>query len=335
MPAVRVPTHALRDRAPTARATIPAFPIRSVQNRAAPDLVPTVADLTSAAAAPAPTVAGLTLVALDLVPTVVDLTSAAPAPVSTAVDLTLVAPAPVLTVPDLIRAEPDLAPTVADLSLAAPALVPTVPDLIHAALDLAPTVADLTRAALDPVPTVADPMHAVQGLALTVADLTHALRDRTEGRVATTLVVVVPRLVLTTARLTFIVRVRPPRVGSPTFIARTSTTDLKSLLPISRSPTLLATKPAPTSKVSKLRARSLMFTSRVPTLGRHPPLGAAAPAAPMPKASACRRCCLAPGLHRVARPRIGFAPGALPSTANPPCSALGCRIRTNFASMAA
>jgi len=292
-----------------------------MQNRAALDLVPTVADLTSAAADPAPTVAGLTLVALDLVPTVADLTSAAPDLAPTVVDLTRVAPDLVPTVPALIRAAPGLAPTVADLSLAAPDLVPTVPDL--------------TRAALDPVPTVADPMHAVQGLALTVADLTHALRDRTEGRVATTLVVVVPRLVLTTARLTFIVRVRPPRVGSPTFIARTLTTDLKSLLPISRSPTLLATKPAPTSKVSKLRARSLMFTSRVPTLGRHPPLGAAAPAAPMPKASACRRCCLAPGLHRVARPRIGFAPGALPSTANPPCSALGCRIRTNFASMAA
>ncbi len=285
------------------------------------DLVPTVADLTSAAADPAPTVVGLTLVALDPAPTVADLTSAAAAPVSIAVDLTLVAADPVLTVPDLIRAALDLAPTVADLSLAAPDLVPTVPDLIRAALDLAPTVADLTHAALD--------------LAPTVADLTHALPERTEGRVAKALVVVVPRLVLTAARLIFIVRVRPPRVGSPTFIARTSTTDLKSLLPISRSPTLLATKPAPTSKVLKLIARSLVFTSRVPTLGRHPPLGAAAPAAPMPKASACRRCCLAPGLHRVARPRIGFAPGALPSTANPPCSALGCRIRTNFASMAA
>jgi hypothetical protein len=271
------------------------------------DLVPTVADLTSAAADPAPTVVGLTLVALDPAPTVADLTSAAAAPVSTAVDLTLVAPDPVLTVPDLIRAALDLAPTVADLSLAAPDLVPTVPDLIRAALDQAPTVADLT----------------------------HAPPERTEGRVAKALVVVVPRLVLSAARLIFIVRVRPPRVGSPTFIARTSTTDLKSLLPISRSPTLLATKPAPTSKVLKLIARSLVFTSRVPTLGRHPLLGAAVPAAPMPKASVCRRCCLAPGLHRVARPRIGFAPGALPSTANPPCSALGCRIRTNFASMAA
>ena len=267
-----------------------------------------MAGLTSAAADPAPTVAGLTLVALDLVPTVADLTSAAPAPVLTAVDLTLVA-----------------------LDL-----VPTVPDLTRAALDLVPTVADLSLAAPDLVPTAPDPMHAVQVLALTVADLTHALRDRTEGLVAKALVVVVPRLVLTAARLIFIARVRPPRVGSPTFIARTSTTDLKGLLPISRNPTLLATKPAPTSKVSKLRARSLVLTSRVPTtLGRHPPLGAAAPAAPMPKASACRRCCLALGLHRVARPRIGFAPGALPSTANPPCSALGCRIRTNFASMAA
>jgi hypothetical protein len=269
--------------------------------------VPTVADLTSAAADPAPTVADLTLAAPDPVLTVADLTSAAADPVSTAVDLTLVAPDPVLIVADLIRAAPDLAPTVADLLLAAPDLVPTVPDLICAALDLAPIVADLTL----------------------------ALPDRTDGRVAKALVVVVPRPVLTAARLIFIVRVRPPRVGSPTFIARTSKTDLKSLLPISRSPTLLATKPAPTSKVSKLRARSLVFTSRVPTLGRHPPLGAAAPAAPMPKASACRRCCLAPGLHRVARPRIGFAPDALPSTVNPPCSALGCRIRTNFASMAA
>ena len=225
------------------------------------------------------------------------------------------------TVADLTSAAADPVSTAVDLTLVAPDPVLTVPDLIRAALDLAPTVADLTR--------------AVQDLAPTVADLTHVLPERTEGRVAKALVVVVPRLVLTAARLIFIVRVRPPRVGSPTFIARTSTTDLKSLLPISRSPTLLATKPAPTSKVSKLRARSLMFTSRVPTLGRHPPLGAAVPAAPMPKASACRRCCLAPGLHRVARPRIGFAPGALPSTANPPCSALGCRIRTNFASMAA
>jgi hypothetical protein len=278
-----------------------------MQNRAAADLLPTVADLTSAAADPAPTVAGLTPVALDPVPTVADLTSAAADPVSTAVDLIRAAPDPVLTVPDLIRAALDPAPTVADLSLAAPDLVPTVPDLIRAAPDLAPTVVDLT----------------------------HALPERTEGRVAKALVAVVPRLVLTAARLIFIVRVRPPRVGSPTFIARTSTTDLKSLLPISRSPTLLATKPAPTAKVLKLTARSLVFTSRVPKLGRHPPLGAAVPAAPMPKASACRRCCLAPGLHRVARPRIGFAPGALPSTANPRCSALGCRIRTNFASMAA
>ena len=305
--------------------------------------------------------AGLTLVALDLVPTVADLTSAAPAPVLTAVDLTLVAPDLVPTVPDLIRAALDLVPTVADLSLAAPDLVPTAPDPMHAVQVLALTVADLTHAALGPVRIVADPMHAVQDLALTVADLTHALRDQTEGRVATTLVVVVPRLVLTAARLIFIARVRPPRVGSPSFTARTPTTDLKSLLPISRSPTLLATKPAPTSKVLKLTVRRLVFTSRVPTrvpvppttklilttrspkreqqnlarVGRHPPLGAAVPAAPMPKASACRRCCLALGLHRVARPRIGFAPDALPSTANPPCSALGRRIRTNFASMAA
>ena len=156
--------------------------------------------------------------ALDLVPTVADLTSAAADPVLTVVDLTLVA---------------------SDL-------VPTVPDLIRAALDLAPTVADLIRAVQDLALIVADPMHAVQDLALTVADLIRALRDPTEGRVATTLVVVVPRLVLTAARLIFIARVRPPRVGSPTFIARTSTTDLKSLLPISRSPTLLATKPIPT-----------------------------------------------------------------------------------------
>jgi hypothetical protein len=397
---VGAPTHALRDRAATARAAILASPVRpaSVEkvveaaipaaanptlrglhlNRAARDLAPTVADRIRAARGRALIVADPTraaqgralLIVADPIRAaqgraliVADRIRAARDLAPTAADPTRAAQGRALIVADRIRAARDPAPTVADPIRAAQDLALTVADPIRAAQDLALIVADPTRAARDLAPTVADPIRAAQGLAPTAGALT-------EGRVAKALVVVMPRPVLSAVSLTFIARVRTPSTESRAFAARTSTTNLRSLLPISRGPTLWSTSPAlpsrgpkSTPRVPKLTPRAPKFTARstnpklkVPaTIARgrvltapepldrslarivsHPRPGVATlRAAPTPKASASKKSCRARALHRVARRRIGFAPVGSPSTGNPLCSVPGCRSPTNFDSTAA
>ena len=229
--------------------------------------------------------------------------------------------------------------------------------LTHAELTPALTVADLTRAALGLVPTVADLTHAAQALVPIVADLIPAptsrvLVVRVRGRVALHLTVIMPPAARSAVDPTFIAMAPKLHVGSRLFI----TTISMSLRLISRISTLAASSLNLTPRISTTPRRDLSHISspmvlmvmrprvisRIPTpitkrrirmlVGLRPPLGAAAArAALMAKASASRRFCRARVSRRVAKRRIGFAPAASPSTANPPCSARGCRTLIKYA----
>ena len=246
-------------------------------------------------------------------------------------------------------------------AIAAPARAPNVVGLTHAELAPALTVPDLTRAALGLVPTVADLTHTELGLVAIAADLTPAatsrvLVDRIHGRVVVDLAVIMPVAALSAADPTFIAMAPTSQVASRLSLATVS----MSLRLISRISTLAASSLTLTPRVSMpprrdlthissprtLTAMSRLLTLKIPTprlvrrirvlVGLHFPLGAAAVrAALMVRASASRRFCRARVSRRVARRRIGSAPAASPSTANPPCSARGCRPLINYAWMAA
>ena len=247
--------------------------------------------------------------------------------------------------------------------------------LTHAELAPPLTVVDLTRAVLGLVPTVADLTHNELGLVPIVADLTPAatsrvLVDRIHGRVVVGLAVIMPAAALSAVDPTFIAMAPKPQVGSRLslaavsmslrLISRISTLAASSLTLISSPTTLTAMRPLLISRIpTPMTKRRALFTKALtpamtrPTLtttgpfprlvrrirvlvGLHFPLGAAAArGALMVRASASRRFCRARVSRRVARRRIGSAPAASPSTANPPCSARGCRPLINYAWMAA
>ena len=116
-----------------------------------------------------------------------------------------------------------------------------------------------------------------------------------------------------------------------TISAKTLVFHWKGLTRIPTKPTPLSVKQTPFARRSTRVARNL--GSVAPNLlqgeARLPPI------VRMPRASDSRKCCRALALRHAARRRIGFAPVASPSTANPPCSVRGCRLLTNFVSMAA
>jgi hypothetical protein len=321
-------------------------------------------DLTRVARAPVHTVADPIHAALILVTRAVALTHAGRLPMLTGVAQTRAVLDLVLIADDLTRVEP--APPV---SVEVVILVAVNPALRGARQGLAErdpgeTVQIPTRAEPGPgVPTVVDPSHAARRPVLIVADPT---------RVAAVPVVLMLIAVLTAARLVFIALARRLIRKSLPLARRSLTLKASNQTLSPRVPTLTMMGMILISRVTTFTTGSRIHTSRVPAsitmlrltritrvlariatrqplaeptrklvqqnfarVGPRPLLGAAAaPVAPMPRANAYRRYCRVRASHRVARRRTGFAPAALPSTANPQCSALACRIRINFASMA-
>jgi hypothetical protein len=158
-----------------------------------------------------------------------------------------------------------------------------------------------------------------------------------------------PRVPTLTARgllpgLPLISKVTTPMTRSRTLTSRIPppittklTLNTKVPLPITAKLTLNTKVPVPIVTRRPLAAQARRLDPRnFVRVGPAPRLGAAAVRAElMPKASASRRYCHALGSPRVARLRIGFAPAALPSTANLRCSVVEYCRRTNFASTAA
>jgi hypothetical protein len=269
---------------------------------------------------------------------------------------------PALTVADLTRAALGLVPTVADLTRAALGLVPTVADLTHAAQALVPIVADLI-----PAPTSRVLVVRVRGRV--AVHLTVIMPPAAPSAVDPTFIAMAPklhvgsRLFITTISMSLrlISRISTLAASSLNLTPRISTTPRRDLSHISSPmagmvmrPRVISRIPTPITKRRTLTTKTLTLSTTKPTLkttgstlitrfprlarrirvlvGLHPPLGTAAARAPlMAKASASRRFCRVRVSRRVARRRIGFAPAASPSTANPPCSARGCRTLIKYA----
>ena len=302
----------------------------------------------------------------------VGLTRAGLAPALTAVDLTRAARSLAPTVDDLTHAELGRVPIVAYLTLAELGWVPIVTDLTLAATSQ--VLADRTRGRVVVAPTVIMPPAALTAVHLTFIAMVPVPRAAGRTLIATismsrhliSRISTPPRRDLThISSLTTVTAMRPLlilRIPTPittrrTLTARTLTPatirpilTTKALTPATIRPTLTTKVLVPATTRRTLTTKTMTRATTRPTLitptlrpvwrirvlvGLHLPLGAEARGALMPKASASRRFCRARVSRRVARRRIGSAPAASPSTANPPCSARGCRILINYAWMAA
>jgi hypothetical protein len=285
-------------------------------------------------------------------------------------DLIRIAPAPPVSVEVVILVPVNPAPRGAHQDLAELAPAETVQ--IPTRAELGPVVAtavDLTHAAPPPALTVADPTRVAAGpvvltriAVLTARLILIALARRLIGkslsrrRRSSTLKASIPTptprippptlrgLVLTSRALTL-----TARELLLVLRARITTSTTGSRIHTSRVPASITMKLTRiTTRRTRIRRILLIIVTRQPLVaparelvqqnfarvGPRPLLGAAAPV-PMPRASAYRRYYRVLASHRVARQRTGFAPAALPSTANPLFSALACRIRINCVSMAA
>jgi hypothetical protein len=316
-----------------ALAPIPAgrLPMRTrvALNRAAMDLVLIADDLIRIEPAPPVSVEAVILVPVN------------PALRGAHQDLAELAPAETVQIPT--RAE--LGPVVA-----------TAVDLTHAAPPPALTVADPTRVAAGPVVLTRIAVLTARLILIALARRlieTSLSRPRRSSTLKASIPTPTPRippptlrgLVLTSRALTL-----TARELLLVLRARITTSTTGSRIHTSRVPASITMKLTRiTTRRTRIRRILLIIVTRQPLaapareivqqnfarVGPRPLLGAAAAPVPMPRASAYRRYCRVLASHRVARQRTGFAPAALPSTANRLCSALACRIRINCVSMAA
>ena len=305
----------------------------------------------------------------------VGLTRAGLAPALTAVDLTRAARGLAPTVDDLTQAELGWVPIVAYLTLAELGWVPIVTDLTLAATSqvladrtrgrvmvdpavimppAALTAVHLTFIAMAPKPhlgrrifitTISMSLHllsrvsrvsrlAAGNLTLTQRISTPRRRDLTRISSLTTVTAMRPLLILRiptpiTTRRTLTARTLTPATIRPTLTTKVLVPATTRRTLTTKTTTRATTRPTLTTPTPGLVRRIRVL------VGLHPPLGAEARGALMPKASASRRFCRARVSRHVARQKIGFALAASPSTANPPCSARACRTPIKYAWMAA
>jgi hypothetical protein len=276
-----------------------------------------------------PTVVGLTRVALALVPTVAD-------PTHGATSRVLVDRIHGRTVVGLAVIMPLAALSAVDLTFIAMAPVPHAGSRIFIA-------------------TISTSLHLISRISTRAAsNLTRTLGVSTPTRTRTDLTHISSLTTLTAMRPLLISRIRTPITTRRTLTTRMLTPATKALTPATTRPTLTKRALAPTTMTWRLATKAPIHATMRPTLTKmgpilitpglvrrirelvdlHSLLGAAVPEAPMAKASASRRSCRARVSRRVARRRIGSAPAASPSTANPPFSARACRTPIKYAWMA-
>ena len=348
-------THAAQDLALTA-AGLTHEALAPVLTAAGPTLAAMILVLRALAPIPAGRLPMLTLVTLtraatDLVLIVADLTRVAPALRASAEVVILVPVNPALrgAHQDLASLDPVETVQIPTRAERGP-VVPTAVDLTHAAPPPALTVADPTRVAAGPVVLTRIAVLAVARLIFIAPARRLIGKSLSRPRRSSTLKASIP---------TPTPRIPPPTSRGPVLTSRALTLTAGELLLVLRARITTSTTGSrihtsrvpgsTTTRRTRIRRILLIIATRQPLaaparelvqqnfarVGPRPLLGAAAAPVPMPRASAYRRSCRVLASHRVARQRTGFAPAASPSTANPLCSALACRIRTNCVSMAA